>query len=1104
MARCLLASVAAVLLLGAAPAAAAPVLEVSASPNPATAPAGGYAEFDLTVSNSGDVATSGLVTVDVTVPPGLEVGAASANTVGINTWKCTVAADAASLRCEGPGNSLFGPFIAAPIAAGQSACQSGTASCRITVAVKVASSTPPGTVVSPDVEACGGGAPACFEGTAPIEIGPPSEFGIGDFDVQYLDRDGTAATQAGSHPYAMVTKFEVETVRWLNAESGLMGNAVSGKIKDVVIEQLDGFVGNGTMPRCSSADFLSVSPVKPVDTNKTACPDATVVGISDVDLFFQGGNPFPVSPIYNLEPPPGKAARLGFRIRGVPAVVDVVPKEVPNYNIVAASLNTSAAVPVISAKVMLWGVPADAAHDFHRGNCAEVNRADFKLIEGEGGCSYDAEPKAFLTLPRSCGGSTESSYSVSAWEEPQTFVRGSVVNHDGVFGYDPETEPPNPQDFTGCARVGFGPTIEGASTTRAAQSPTGLNFGIEVDDPNLTSAKEGAIADTEIKKAVVTLPEGVTANPSLAEGLEVCTEAQLEAETVASPQGAHCPDGAKIGTVEVESPLIDQTVDGAVYVAEPFKNKLGSLIALYIVIKNPELGIIVKNRLKVEPDPQTGQLTTTVADIPQLPFSQFRMKLREGGRSPLISPPGCGKHTITAELTPWSGGSTITETSSFEIISGPNEGPCPSGGRPFEPGFFAGALNNNGGSFSPFMMRLTRRDGDQDLVRFDATLPPGVLAKLAGVDKCSDAQIAAAKAKTGKEELASPSCPANSKIGNVWGGAGVGSQLTYVPGSVYLAGPFDGAPISVVGVVPAVAGPFDVGTVVTQQALVVDPVTGIVRADGEKSDPIPHILAGIPLNVRDIQVRIDRPEFTLNPTSCDPYATLAGIWGGGNQVFSLLDDSPVDRSAHFQASNCSRLGFKPHLALRLRGGTRRGANPALRAVLRPRPGDANLEDVVVRLPRSAFLDQAHIRTICTRVEFAADNCPKGSIYGRVRAFTPLLDEPLEGPAYLRSSDNELPDLVYDLNGLVDIESSARIDSIGGGIRATFKGIPDAPLTKVVVNMQGGKKGLIVNSRNLCSSRSRANVRLDGHNGKERSFRPVVRAGCGKGRKGHKR
>ena len=307
-----------------------------------------------------------------------------------------------------------------------------------------------------------------------------------------------------------------------------------------------------------------------------------------------------------------------------------------------------------------------------------------------------------------------------------------------------------------------------------------------------------------------------------------------------------------------------------------------------------------------------------------------------------------------------------------------------------------------------------------------------------------------------------------------------------------------------VAIVPAVAGPFHVGTVVRRQALRVDPRTAEVSVDGAGSDPIPHILAGIPLSVRDIRVYVDRPEFTLNPTGCEPSQTLAQLWGGGADPFSSAEDSPVSLDSPFQVANCAKLGFKPRLSLKLKGGTKRGDHPALRAVVQPRPGDANISEAVVRLPHSAFLDQAHIRTICTRVQFAAKSCPAGAIYGHVRAFTPLLSEPLEGPVYLRSSSHNLPDLVFDLHGLVDFEAVGRIDSKDGGIRTTFTQVPDAPISKVVLSMRGGKRGLIVNSTDLCAAKHRSSAHLSAHNGRESDSKPLLGARCGGGREKHGR
>jgi len=934
-----------------------------------------------------------------------------------------------------------------------------------------------------------------------------ADFGLSEFDVRFAEADGAPARQAGSHPYKMTTSFQINSI-----EEGGEFFADGGDIKDLIIEQVKGFVGSATaVPTCDSIDFANTEGGLP------ACGDDTAVGVTAALL----NEPFEAvpAPVYNLAPPPGVPARLGFVTGPVPLVIDVGVKPAPDYNIVANVVNIPQPLTVFGSTFQLWGVPADPSHDFARGKCATTAFADaenvivdgeLNLIEGGPECPSSAPEEAFLTLPRACEGPLATNYELDPWSNPGAWVEGSALTHD-------DASPPNPAGFVGCGKLDFLPTIASQATTDSAETGTGLDFDLSFTDPGLTSAK--GIAGSDMKRVVVTLPEGVTANPSLAEGLGVCTPADLDRETLAAAPGQGCPNASKIGTVAVRTPLLDQTIEGSVFLAQQddpatsapgAENPFDSLLALYIVFKDQDQGILVKQAGKVEPDPRSGQLVSTFDDVPQVPFSHLDFHFREGQRAPLISPPGCGSFETRALFTPHARPKeTVTKTASFQITRGVNGGPCPPGGvPPFEPGFQAGTANNNAASHSPFHMRITRRDGDQDLTRFDATLPQGVVAKLAGVSQCPDAAIALTKAKTGRAELANPSCPANSKIGRVLAGAGVGSSLTYVPGSVYLAGPFAGAPLSVVGVVPAVAGPFDVGVVLTRQALVIDPKTAEVRVDGSLSDPIPHILAGIPLKVRDIQVYVDRPEFTLNPTSCDPSQVGAALWGGGIDVFSLGDDSPVSRSSRFQAANCSLLPFKPRLSFRLRGGTKRGGHPALTALLRPRPGDANISGAAATLPRSAFLDQSHIRTICTRVQFAAESCPKGAIYGYATARTPLLDVPVQGPVYLRSSDNTLPDLVADLRGPASLplrfELVGRTDSVRGGIRNTFDVAPDVPVSMFKLALQGGEKGLIVNSTDICAKAYRARVIFKAHNGKRATVRPKMRAQCVKARKGKER
>ncbi len=918
-----------------------------------------------------------------------------------------------------------------------------------------------------------------------------SAFGLKGLDVTILGEHGEAAMSAGTHPFELHTEFDPET-----EISPEFGEIPAGQLREAGGELPPGLTGSPfAAHQCQGVDFATIVEVGGIE--QPNCPDSSVLGQVVNEVAIGTGERFTLTtPLYNLAPPPGVAAKLGFKpYKAAPVTADVGVKDTPPYNVTFAATNITQIVRVLKTEITLWGNPSDPAHDKQRGSCGLILVTPHETLEAEGSCPTPAGIP-FLTLPRSCTGPLSFSFDARSWEG-ETF-HGSVETHDN-------STPPNPLGIGECDQVRFGPTITSLPTTTQAASPSGLDFHLDVENPGLTNPTGTSRSD--LKKAVVTLPKGVTINPSQAEGLAVCTEADFEGEKAGSEFGAGCPAASKIGTTEVETPLLEgKILKGSLFVAAPRKNPFGTLIALYMTFKEPEMGIGIKLAGKVEPDPKTGQLLATFDELPQQPFSHFRLHFREGGRSPLVTPPSCGTYTTQALFTPWANPQNPLQTSaSFEIDSGVNGGPCPAGATPpFNPGFDAGTLNNAAGSYSPFYTRLTRPDGNQDLTKFSATLPLGLVARLAGVSRCPDAQISLAKTKSGLAELASPSCPLNSLIGTLQAGAGVGSQLTFVPGKVYLAGPYNGAPLSVVEIVPAVAGPFDVGTVVVRQALLIDPRTAEVRVDGARSDPIPHMLAGIPLSVRDVRVNVNRSGFTLNPTSCDRSQFLAQLWGGGADPFSAADDAPVARTAPFQAAGCQSLGFKPALSLKLKGGAKRGKFPKLTGVYTPRPGDANLSELVLRLPHSAFLEQGHFKTICTRVQFAAGagsgaGCPAASIYGQATAYTPLLSEPLSGNVYLRSSDHNLPDLVAALHGLVDVEAVARIDSSHGGIRATFSETPDAPLEKVVVKMQGGKKGLIVNSTDLCTRPHRANLHLSAHNGKELSTDPLVRAQCGRRR-----
>jgi hypothetical protein len=959
----------------------------------------------------------------------------------------------------------------------------------IEVEIFVSLTGSPPTAGDPGEVVVSGGGAAAVSVVQAIKVSPePTPFGVEHFLARAEEEGGGTVTQAGAHPFQFTTTLQLN--------SGPVG---PGNRRNAIVEQpalprnIDsllpvGLVGNATAtPKCTMADFVDIEEAQ----NK--CTADTVVGVSTATVQEVGalGLLRTAVPVFNLPPAPGEPARFGFVVVGDPVLIDTAVDPEEGYRITGMVHNVTQVAAFLSGTLSLWGTPGDPRHDNARG---------WDCLGGEGYvCARPVglEEKPLLRMPVSCDAPLHFDLAVEPWNVPL----GTQIERASVTG----------DRLTGCNRVPFSPSITAAPTSRFAGGPSGLTFELSMPNSGLLDGE--AIAEGQAKKVEVTLPEGMTVNPSAANGLGACTPSEYGRETFKSGPGEGCPESSKIGSVDIVTPLLEEEAHGSVYVAAPYDNPFGSLLALYIVAKVPERGILVKQAGKVVLNPATGQLVTTFDDLPQIPFSRLNLRFDEGDRAPLVLPSACSAYDIVAKFTPWNAADPdnpqpneiVTRTSSFTVDHGGKGGPCPSGTPPFKPGFVAGTVNNAAGKYSPLNVRLTREDDEQEFTRFSLRMPKGLIGKLAGIPFCPEAGIAAARSRTGikggQEELDRPSCPEASQIGRTLVGAGVGPTLTYAPGKLYLAGPYKGSKLSIVAVTTATVGPFDLGTVVIRQGLKVDPETAEVSTDGATSDPIPHILQGIIVHARDIRVYVDRSNFILNPTSCERMSAAASVLGSGLDFGSTADDQRAEVTAPFQAADCARLGFKPRLSLSLRGKTRRGGTPRLRAVVTARKHDANIGAAQVTLPHSEFLEQAHIRTVCTRVQFAAgagngSQCPKGSIYGRATALSPLLDERLVGPVYLRSSNHPLPDLVAALHTKkVDIDLVGRIDALNGGIRTTFEAVPDAPVTKFVLEMQGGKKGLLVNSTNICRGKHRATATFTGQNGKRQQSRPLVKARC---------
>jgi len=843
------------------------------------------------------------------------------------------------------------------------------------------------------------------------------------------------------------------------------GSLPVASLRNMGLRLPPGLFGNPlAVPRCGASEFLDVTiGPSPLCPTKTQVGTARLVTVGKNNIYL---------PIYNLAHGTDMPAKFGLVYYGVP--VYITPEVRPtDFGVTAGSLNSNQGEDVLSADIRLWGVPADPVHDSERGLPGFPTVPGFPI-------SVDIPMTPFMRNPTSC--SEESQTFVAegnSWEEPNLFAVSEISSEP--FG--------RPLAFENCEDLGFAPTMTASSTSSSADAPTGLEVDINVPQNDFSVSRDhfadgnpvsldspDGRATSDVRKVVTTLPEGMTVSASSAQGLGACSLAQIG---IGSNDPPTCPDSAKIGTVLIDTPVLEEDLEGVVYLAKQKENPFNATLAMYMAVKGP--GFFLKLPGRVDADPNTGRLTATFDNTPQLPFEHLHLELKSGARAPLVNPRTCGTYAIKGEFVPWSGTAPVVAESTFQVDQG-----CAAASK-FSPGLKAGTTNPQAGAFSPFLLRVTREDGEQNLAKLSATLPEGLLAKLAGVAICSDAQ-----ASTGE-------CPTASQVGKVTVGAGSGTNPTFVPEAgkpptaAYLAGPYKGAPYSLVVKVPAQAGPFDLGTVAVRNALHINPVTTQVTS---VSDPLPQILEGIPIAYRDVRVEVDRPQFIVNPTGCEAKKITSTIGGSGGATASP--------SAPFAAVNCERLGFKPKLALKFTGKTHRSAHPALKATLTMPKGGANIDKAVVLLPQTEFIDNAHITTPCTRVQFDAGKCPKSSILGTATATSPLLDQPLSGPVYFRSNGGarELPDLVADLDGPIHVTLVGFIDSVKTGketgrVRTRFLGIPDAPVSKFVLRMKGGDEGLLVNNTELCRIKPRAKAEFTGQNGKRSVSRPRVKLGCGK-------
>jgi hypothetical protein len=770
-----------------------------------------------------------------------------------------------------------------------------------------------------------------------------------------------------------------------------------------------------------------------------------------------------VVPIYNLVPQPGQPGLLGWKayIFAFAIYTVIGARTDSDYGLNSEVKGITAAFGLGGYRQVLWGVPASPVHDSERYTSGGA-------FPGNPPAASNSPERPFLSNPTSCIGPLTS----------------RLVSYAYDHGVNSRTAPWSAT--TGCDQLNFNPSLAAKPSTEDGDSASGLDVILKAPQ---TESPETPL-DSEIKGTTVTLPPGFSINSSAADGKTSCSDAQARLGTT---EEAQCPEYSKVGIFTVDATGLPKPISGGIFLGDPLPGD-----RYRTLLTADGYGTHLKLPGSTFADPATGQLTTKFGNLPQQPYSGYTLHYFGSERGLLATPTQCGTYAVNSEFEPWDALlPNQTSTQFFKITSGPGGSPCPGDERPFSPGFRAAGQSNGAGAHSPLSIYITRQDGDQTLSTIGVHTPPGFTATLKGIPYCPDAVLKAIEAGSysGTSELNNPKCPGASQVGTSWAGAGAGSKPFYAPGRVYLSGPYKGAPLSFTVVTPAVSGPYDLGNVVNRVAVNVDPTTTEVTAT---SDPLPQIIEGIPLRLRSVLINLDRKDFTLNPTNCNPFK-VTGILTGDQ-------GAKAEPSSHFQVANCDTLGYEPKLTTVLTGGTKRGGHPALKATLTQDPsGEANTAKAVVALPHSEFLDNEHIRTICTRVQFAADNCPAASIYGHAKAITPLLDQPVEGPVYLRSSSNLLPDLVAALKGPasqpVEVNLVGKIDSFNEGIRTSFESVPDTPVSKFILTMQGGKKGLLVNSTNICVGTHRVQAKLTGQNGASANQNPPLQAPCkGKARK----
>lgn len=864
-----------------------------------------------------------------------------------------------------------------------------------------------------------------------------AEFGIKSFSFSATSQEGEPFTQAGGHPYAVTTVID------FNTTTAKAGNPVPDQnVKDVSVTLPAGFVGDpSAASQCTYAQLDNFG-----NESGSSCSPAAQVGTLTLEADFPFVGAVDTFPVYNMVPRENAPAQFAANVLLAEAVINFSVRTGGDYGLTATLTDIPNGLPIRSSTLTLWGAPASTAHDTERYPCLNPFFGSFGST-----CPSGFPEKPLLTMPTACLGPLTTTLQADSWQEPGDWKTASVVSQD---------KSGNPTGMTGCDKLDFSPTMTIRPDTTVANAPSGLTVDLQVPQ----SDAYGGLTSATLKDATVTLPAGVAVNPSEANGLAACSPEQIGITNADAPT---CPDASKIGAVEIDTPLLPDALKGSVFLAQQEANPFGSLLAIYLTAKAD--GVLIKLAGDVVADPTTGQLTTSFSDNPQMPFSDLKIHFFGGPHAALMTPAECGTYSSTSTLTPWSGTAAVTLSSPFKIDSG-----CVGA---FAPSFNAGTVSNQAGGFDPFVMSIAREDGEQQIRQLTFTMPPGLSAKLAGVPECSDADAAAG------------TCPEASRIGSVTAASGAGADPYFLNGSVYLTGPYNGGPFGEVVVVPANAGPFHLGNVVVRGSIRIDPYTAQATVI---SDPLPQLVGstGIPTEIRQVDVNLNRPEFMFNPTNCEEMRVIGALSSASGASSAV--------SQRFQAADCANLAFKPVFKVSTSGTTSRADGASLKVKLEPpaegpqsspdgSSEEANLREVKVTLPKWLPARLSTLQKSCTAAQFEADptGCPQESDVGSAIVHTPILKEPLVGPVYLVSHGGAaFPDveLVLQSEGITII-ADGKTHIKKGITTSDFQTIPDAPFSSMEVNLPEGPYSVFASPNGSpCGQRLEMPTRMVGQNG----------------------